>query len=177
MICFRSIHCCPLYSIRSSLALLSPLVNNSWVVFLRRQRDSRKDGGLYARRVGFYHSVNDRDLISRSVGSVYCSAQMHTSHPHVHLVHGDIANLIRRVRGIGEEQYISTVESGLHGSTACERAMKRHKIASIAYDKTTTIGDSELVTRHNAFHIIKPEATMDSRLSTWNRSCALVATT
>lgn len=40
----------------------------------------------------------------------------------------------------------------------------------ITDERTTTMGDSEFVTRHKAFHIIKPEATIDRKLSTWNRS-------
>jgi hypothetical protein len=32
------------------------------------------------------------------------------------------------------------------------------------------MGDSELVTRHNAFHIIKPEAMTDKKLSAWKSS-------
>lgn len=32
------------------------------------------------------------------------------------------------------------------------------------------MGDSELVTRHNAFHIIKPEAITDRKLSAWKSS-------
>jgi hypothetical protein len=39
------------------------------------------------------------------------------------------------------------------------------------YDSTTTIGDSELVTRHNPFHIIKPEETTVRKLSAWKSSC------
>jgi hypothetical protein len=39
------------------------------------------------------------------------------------------------------------------------------------HERTTTIGDSELVTRHKAFHIINPDATTERKLSAWNRSC------
>lgn len=38
------------------------------------------------------------------------------------------------------------------------------------HDKTTTMGDSEFVTKHRPFHIIKPEATTVKKLRAWKRS-------
>lgn len=38
----------------------------------------------------------------------------------VHLVHGDIANVVDCIDGVGEEENIATVERGLHGSAVRE---------------------------------------------------------
>jgi hypothetical protein len=37
------------------------------------------------------------------------------------------------------------------------------------YLSTTTMGDSELVTRPSPFHIISPEVMTDAKLRTWRR--------
>ena len=40
----------------------------------------------------------------------------------------------------------------------------------LIYERTTTMGESELVTKHSAFHIIRPDATTFRKLRAWKRS-------
>lgn len=79
MICSRSIHSIPLYSWTSWSLLLSPFVNNSWVVFLECQQICLNDELLRCspawlveeqndlRCMWFYDSMNDRYWASRAV--------------------------------------------------------------------------------------------------------------
>jgi hypothetical protein len=39
-----------------------------------------------------------------------------------------------------------------------------------AHDKTTTMGESEFVNKHSAFHIISPDAMTLRKLRAWKRS-------
>jgi hypothetical protein len=47
----------------------------------------------------------------------------------------------------------------------------------LIYESTTTMGESELVTKHSPFHIISPDATTFRKLRAWNRSCLVSLTT
>jgi hypothetical protein len=46
-------------------------------------------------------------------------------------------------------------------------------LKQLTYDNTTTMGDSELVTKHRPFHIINPDAITVRKLRAWNRSWML----
>jgi hypothetical protein len=72
------------------------------------------------------------------------------------LVYSNIPNLVWRTTWIRQEQDIPSVECWFHRSSALS-ALAFHK-RKLTYDSTTTIGDSELVTRHRPFHIINPDA-------------------
>jgi hypothetical protein len=55
----------------------------------------------------------------------------------------------------------------------CFVSFRFTSLKQLTYDKTTTMGDSELVTRHNPFHIINPDAMTVRKLRAWNRSWTL----
>ena len=105
------------------------------------------------------------------------------------LVHRDITDGVSLLGRVREEEQVSTVECGFHGST--DKVRRRFetfnqpysllsKFAQRKYLRTTTIGDSVLVKSPSPFQIMRPEAMTDAKLSTcsriWvlqNRSCAV----
>ena len=96
------------------------------------------------------------------------------------LVHRDIADAVPLLRGVREEEQISTVERGFHRSA--EQGPRKFvqsgnsvfffqvNLREGRYLRTTTMGDSVLVRSPRPFQIMRPEAMTEVKFSICSRT-------
>ena len=89
-----------------------------------------------------------------------------------HLVDGDVADQIRLVYGVCQEQEISTVKGRFHRSTAGDTSVGIVAHANnLTNLRTTTIGLSVFVTNPRPFHIMRPDTITLQKLSACRKAC------